>query len=521
MNAQQLGRYQLLGVLGKGAMGIVYEARDPRLDRLVAIKTIRLTNATEEQAANYERRFLTEARSAARLRHPAIVNVYDAGHDDDVAYLVMEKVIGINLKHCLNEGVRLSMGGATRTLLNVLSALEHAHQHRILHRDVKPENLLLDAAGLVKLTDFGIAKIQELGADNGTQLSGGVIGTPRYMSPEQISGLAVDNRSDLFSAGVLLYELLTGRVPFDGNHPMAVANNIIHVAHLPPSTLNEVVWPSLDAVVAKALQKRPEDRFLSAAEFATALRASLNDAAGGQAPLATKLSSAVDMATPATAAVLAGLFVRARRPAQPDTDPYVANADAVADGATQLDTQTSIFSQSRLPKDTKNTHAATPQKPTATHFSVGAWMGAAALLMAAGVLVWLWQTPNIVEPATAPATPPVPTLLLPVPASPVVPAEVPVPGPAPQTVAPTIPMPMPMPMPIPSLPAPKPAAAAPVPTTPAQPRPPAAAPEQPVQPSVKPEKKAEGAKCSRLLEKASSGEPLSELDQKELITSCR
>ncbi len=515
MNVQQLGRYQLLGVLGKGAMGIVYEARDPHLDRLVAIKTIRLVNATEEQAASYERRFLTEARSAARLRHPAIVNVYDAGHDDDVTYLVMEKVNGVNLKHCLNEGVRFSMAGVARTLLDVLGALEHAHQHRIVHRDVKPENILIDATGLVKLTDFGIAKIQEMGADNGTQLSGGVIGTPRYMSPEQISGMPVDNRSDLFSAGVLLYELLTGRMPFDGPHAMAVANSIIHREQEAPSRLNPAVWPGLDAVVAQALQKSPEDRFASAAAFAAALRSALDTAPGGHTPLTSKLSSAVELATHDTSAVLAGLFVRGRQPAPSAPAPLAP--DDETDGTTRVTTRPSVFGQATVPeKPRADAHAPPSSKPAAEpKWTAGVWLGASAVLMAGGVLAWLWREPTEEMPVAAqpvPSAPVVTSTPRPAPAS----VTTPTPAAAPANAPAVAPAPLKTtPPPVVPAPPPKPTAVAPAPTPPA---PPPAAPD-PV--AIKPEKKAEGAKCSKLLEKASSGEPLSEQEQRDLFTSCR
>jgi serine/threonine-protein kinase len=270
MNDKQLGRYEILRTLGQGAMGVVCEARDPHLDRLVAIKTIRMAELSADQASAYERRFLTEARSAARLRHPAIVSVFDAGRDDDVTYLVMEKVDGINLKQCLNHGVQFSVAGAVRIVLDVLSGLEHAHSQKIIHRDIKPENILLDALGVVKLTDFGIAKMQD-GADNGTQVSGLSIGTPRYMSPEQVRGNEVDARSDLFSAGVLLFELLTASLPFEGPNPMAVASKILHDAHPQASRLRPEVPAPIDAVLDVALAKLPSLRYATAAEFAQAL----------------------------------------------------------------------------------------------------------------------------------------------------------------------------------------------------------------------------------------------------------
>lgn len=269
-DTQQLGRYELLRELGRGAMGVVYVANDPHLQRTVAIKTIRIGGLANQASAEYERRFLTEARSAARLSHPAIVSVYDAGRDTDVTYLVMEYISGINLKYCLRQGVRFSVVGAVRILLDVLSALEHAHTQRVVHRDIKPENILLDVLGTIKLTDFGIARIQD-GPDNGTMVSGLSIGTPRYMSPEQVQGQEVDARSDLFSAGVMLYELLTSTLPFDGGHPMAVVAKILHVAHTPAHHLRPEVPLAVSAVVDKALNKNTAQRFQSAQAFSAAL----------------------------------------------------------------------------------------------------------------------------------------------------------------------------------------------------------------------------------------------------------
>lgn len=270
MTDKQLGRYQLVGVLGKGAMGIVYEAIDPHLDRRVAIKTMRLSDAASEHVMSFERRFLTEARSAARLRHPGIVSVFDWGREDDVTYLVMEKIKGVNLRKCLGSGVRFSVGGAVAILRQVLSALAHAHEQKVVHRDIKPENILLDAEGLVRLTDFGIAKIQD-GADNGTLVSGLVIGTPRYMSPEQVQGKEVDARSDLFSAGVLLYELLAGRPPFSGDNAVALVSAILQDSPPPLDADGVSLSPVWENLVSKALAKRAEDRFQRAEAFLAAL----------------------------------------------------------------------------------------------------------------------------------------------------------------------------------------------------------------------------------------------------------
>ena len=271
MEHSHIGRYEVVRVLGQGAMGVVFEALDPRLARRVAIKTIRAENLSAEQSRTYEARFDTEARSVARLAHPNIVSVYDSGQIDAMSYLVMEFVPGVNLKDCLRAGVRFSPWGSVRIVLEVLAALGHAHEQRIIHRDIKPENILLDAGGRVKLTDFGIAKMLDAEVDNGTHLSGGSIGTPRYMSPEQVRGAPLDERSDLFSVGVLLYELLTGKPPFDGGSAIAIATAILHDEPEPPSLAAPGVMPALDAVLSQALAKGVQDRFASSQAFAQAL----------------------------------------------------------------------------------------------------------------------------------------------------------------------------------------------------------------------------------------------------------
>ncbi len=287
-------------------MGVVYEAHDPRLDRKVAIKTIRTEDLTPSQAKAYEARFLTEARSVARLGHPHIVSVYDSGQSGDVTYLVMEYVAGINLKHCLNHGVVFSPLGAIRIVCGVLTALGHAHEQKIVHRDVKPENILMDANGWVKLTDFGIAKILDAEVDNGTQVSGHSIGTPRYMSPEQVRGLALDERSDLFSAGILLYELLTGTLPFDGPNQLAIATQILHDQPASPSRLNPMVPQSLDLIMQRALAKRPEDRYQHVDAFRVALEAAAT--AWPQAVLSRPVDSATELVTSESAGILRWLL---------------------------------------------------------------------------------------------------------------------------------------------------------------------------------------------------------------------
>jgi eukaryotic-like serine/threonine-protein kinase len=276
MTLKKLGRYEVLRVLGKGAMGVVYEGRDPNLDRRVAIKTVKVENLSEEAAAEYEHRFRTEARSAARLQHPNIVSVYDSDRDADVAFLVMEYIQGDDLKHHLDRGVRYSLEQSLKIIRDLLSALDYAHKQGIVHRDIKPANLLIEPGGRVKLTDFGVARIQDSGEATRTQ--GSMVGTLKYMAPEQVQGQKIDSRADLFSAGVVLYQLLTDKRPFDGDNDFSIIHQIIGHNPPPPSTINPKLPAALDAVVARALAKTREERFATARDFAVALQAAIRRA---------------------------------------------------------------------------------------------------------------------------------------------------------------------------------------------------------------------------------------------------
>ena len=270
MSLNKLGRYDLIRVLGKGAMGLVYEARDPNLDRRVAIKTIKVENLSEEAAIEYEARFRTEARSAARLQHPNIVSVYDSDRHGDIAYLVMEFIQGEDLKHHLDGGKRYSFEQSLRMVGELLSALEYAHRQNIVHRDVKPANLLIEADGRVKLSDFGVARIQD--SSEATRTQGSMVGTLKYMSPEQLQGQPMDARADLFAVGIVLYQLLTGKRPFDGDTDFAIIQQIVGHTPAAPSSFNALLPPAIDAVVARALAKNPERRFTTAQDFALALK---------------------------------------------------------------------------------------------------------------------------------------------------------------------------------------------------------------------------------------------------------
>jgi serine/threonine protein kinase len=273
---KKLGRYEVLRVLGKGAMGVVYEGRDPNLDRRVAIKTVKVENLSEEAAAEYEHRFRTEARSAARLQHPNIVSVYDSDRSEDVAFLVMEYIQGDDLKHHLDRGVRYSLEQSLKIIRDLLSALDYAHKQGIIHRDIKPANLLIEPGGRVKLTDFGVARIQDSGEATRTQ--GSMVGTLKYMAPEQVQGQKIDSRADLFSVGVVLYQLLTDKRPFDGDNDFSIIHQIIGQHPPPPSAINPRLPTALDAVVARALAKDREERFATARDFAVALQAAIRRA---------------------------------------------------------------------------------------------------------------------------------------------------------------------------------------------------------------------------------------------------
>ncbi len=270
---QQLGRYQILGELGRGAMGVVYRALDPAIGRPVAIKTIRLAEITDVfERARLRERLLREAQAAGILSHPGIVAIYDVGQEGDMAYIAMEYVSGVSLD-------RLMMGEPPRpeAILNVLrqtaAALDYAHKKGIIHRDIKPANLMLDEEGVLKITDFGVAKIST--SQHFTQ-AGTVIGTPNYMSPEQIQGREVDGRADQFSLAVIAYELLTGEKPFVGDQLTTVLYKIVSESPPPPHHINPTLSWATGVVLAKALSKEASERYPSCAEFVGALENALN-----------------------------------------------------------------------------------------------------------------------------------------------------------------------------------------------------------------------------------------------------
>ncbi|MFI9558979.1 Stk1 family PASTA domain-containing Ser/Thr kinase [Nonomuraea endophytica] len=261
------GRYELDGVVGRGGMAEVYRARDIRLDRIVAIKTLRADLARDH---TFQARFRREAQSAASLNHPAVVAVYDTGEDGTegtpVPYIVMEYVDGRTLRDLLRQDRRLMPERAVELVDGILRALDYSHRGGIVHRDIKPANVMITRAGDVKVMDFGIARAMADSAATMTQTAQ-VIGTAQYLSPEQARGERVDARSDIYSTGCVLYELLTGQPPFTGDSPVAIAYQHVREEPIPPSQIDPEIPAWADAIVLKAMAKDPAQRYQSAQDM--------------------------------------------------------------------------------------------------------------------------------------------------------------------------------------------------------------------------------------------------------------
>lgn len=271
---KKLGKYEIRGELGQGAMGIVYDGFDPMIGRRVALKTVRRDQLDRAEVEEILARFKREAQAAGRLNHPNIVSIYEYGEDAGTAFIAMEFVEGRELKDHFDANERFPMAEIVRIMGQLLDALDFSHKNGVVHRDIKPSNIILLKDGTVKVADFGIARVE---SSNLTQ-AGSVLGTPSYMSPEQFMGQTVDGRSDLFSAGVILYQFLTGEKPFTGALT-TIMHKVLKEEPAAPSELNVQVPRPFDALVRKALSKRPDERFQNGHEFAIALKM----AAAGQA----------------------------------------------------------------------------------------------------------------------------------------------------------------------------------------------------------------------------------------------
>ena len=267
-NVKRFGRYEILGELGRGAMGVVYKARDPQIDRLVALKTISLRGQDPEAGEEFRLRFLNEAQAAGRLHHPGIVAVFDVGEDAETGdpYIVLEYVAGEALNRILAREKKLPLERALQLTEEIAVALDYAHEQGVTHRDVKPGNILLTQEGHPKIADFGIAKLNLAHLT----LPGKLLGTPAYMAPEQLSGMAADGRSDLFSLGVILYAMVTGHSPFQGDSATTVCFKVANRDPLPASALDLNLPRELDAVISRAMAKDPKRRYQRGSDFAEA-----------------------------------------------------------------------------------------------------------------------------------------------------------------------------------------------------------------------------------------------------------
>jgi serine/threonine-protein kinase len=258
---KSVGRYEIVGEVGRGAMGVVYKALDPNIGRTVALKTMRVDvhGADEEEIL---RRFKHEAKLAGTMSHPSIVTVHDAGEDSGVFFMAMEYLEGVTLHRVLKDKHVLPLPRVIEIAQHIATGLDYAHSHGVIHRDVKPANIMCATNGAIKIMDFGIAK-----SGAGMTSAGQVLGTPTYMSPEQVRGRQLDGRSDLFSFGVILYEMVTGEKPFSGQNVTTIIYKIMNEAPIPPRDLDTGVHPAVSAVILKALAKDPNERYQSGAEL--------------------------------------------------------------------------------------------------------------------------------------------------------------------------------------------------------------------------------------------------------------
>ena len=325
------GRYEIVAELGRGAMGVVYKANDPVIGRPVAVKTIKLS----EQGTGLTRseliaRFQTEARAAGLLTHHNIVVVYDAGEEDGLFYITMELVEGKSVQALLDAGHAFPLPRVLRIMEQACNALQFAHENNIVHRDIKPANIMLTGDDTVKVTDFGTAKILQFGT---VQQTAHVMGTPSYMSPEQVKGRAVDGRSDIFSLGVMLYEMITGEKPFPGESITTVIYKIVNEVPVPPRTIDPTIHPGISTAVMRALAKEPEDRYQSCHEFLEDLRNYRNLSEGSARTTVPSLGTR-NVAPNATVAMNPGLrglaadnphMTPGRRGTETFADPSAAN----------------------------------------------------------------------------------------------------------------------------------------------------------------------------------------------------
>jgi serine/threonine-protein kinase len=395
MDDQQLGRFEVLAEIGRGAMGIVYKAKDPMLERVVAIKTINM-GMDRDGAEMYEKRFYQEARAAGGLNHPNIVTVYDIGKTDTECYMAMEYIEGAELRTLLLPGKPLAVPRALSIAAQVAEGLAYAHERGVVHRDIKPANIMVPESGAVKITDFGIARMR---SSNVQTQTGMMMGSPKYMSPEQVIGKRADHRTDIFSLGVILYEMLTGATPFTGESVNAVMYQIVNFVPPAPSAINPASPAALDAIVAGMLAKSLEERFQSAAEVARGLRECERQTHGAATGATSTLPLGTLAAGPAPtvvdkevkSAVLAQTLERSRRAEDQSPAPDAAPARGLSRTFDSLEaTQRLVaLSDAALTSDpAANSPLPLSMQTTSTALS-GGWRPRDTLVVAAGAVTGL------------------------------------------------------------------------------------------------------------------------------------
>ena len=410
-----IGKYRIERELGRGAMGVVYQAFDPIVERAVAIKTIRLDI---ENGAELLVRLRREAKSVGQLEHPNIVTLYEAGESEGLFYLTMQFIQGETLQNRLDRQRWFALREVLEIFAQICSGLDYAHQHGVIHRDIKPANIMITNDAVVKLTDFGISKV----AGTGTTSTGLVVGTPSYMSPEQALGKTLDGRSDIFSLGSILYEMMTGEKAFPGQNVTTVMYKIVHEPPMPLAVLQPGLDPAVEGIVLKALAKHPDQRFQTCREFAAALEIYCNRAMA---------------AMPATAVVGAPPLVAA--PPPPTAAPSaasapVATAPVSAPGVQPLAAGSSSAAAPAAPGSTPGVVPVAAPPPTVSQTAVGrqgvplAWVGGGILgTLLLVILILLVVQMRQTSQAPAPTPQPVAKSAQP---------EAPAPAPTPESVQP-------------------------------------------------------------------------------------
>jgi serine/threonine protein kinase len=404
MEEQKLGRFELVAEIGRGAMGIVYKAKDPMLERTVAIKTINM-GMDKDGAEMYEKRFYQEARAAGGLNHPNIVTIYDIGKTENVCYMAMEYIEGPELRTLLLPGRPLPIARALSIAAQVAEGLAYAHERGVVHRDIKPANIMVPESGPVKITDFGIARMR---SSNVQTQTGMMMGSPKYMSPEQVIGKRADHRSDVFSLGVILYEMLTGAAPFTGESVNAVMYQIVNFVPPAPSAINPAAPAALDLIVGRMIAKALDERFQSAAEIARGLRdcehqAYVAPGADTSATSTLPLNALAPRATPAVVepevktAVLAQTVERSRKAEEETAAPDAAPARGVSRTFDSLEATQRLVALSDSGKVIDPLASTMPISLQTTIMAGGGWnrrdtafvaAGAIAGLIVAALIVW-------------------------------------------------------------------------------------------------------------------------------------